>query len=169
MLDETHLLLQLEDMLLPQELSKLLEQHSILFEEEGELQDEQHDKELFDGQLDDWLLHFSLNEQLKLLLLFEKLLNDELSKLLEQQGLSKDDDSKLLEELLDKELLDGQLEELLLLCSLDEKLKLLQLLAKLLKLELLLLLEQQGLSYEDDGELQEMLVDKELSDGQLDE
>ena len=151
MLDEKQLLLQLEDMQVSLELSKLLQQHLKLLEDVGELQDEQHDEELFDRQLDDSLQHDFVDEQLKLLLLLEKSLEDELRKLLEQQGLSKDDVGELSEELLDKELFEGQLEEKLLLCSLDDKLKLTQLQSTLLKLELVLLLEEQGLVHDDDG------------------
>ena len=122
------------------ELSKLLEQHLKLLKEEGEQQNELHDEELFERELDDSLLHVLDDEELKLLLLFEKLFEDELKKLLEQQGLSQHDVGKLPEELLDQELCEEQLEEKLLLFSLDDKLTLLQLYAILLTLELLLLL-----------------------------
>ena len=151
MLDETELLLQLEDIEVSLELAKLIEQHLKLLEDVGELQDELHDEELFDRQLDDSLQQDFVDEQLELLLLLEKSLEDELRKLLEQQGLSKDDVGELSEELLDKELFEGLLEEKLLLCSLDDKLKLLQLQSTLLKLELMLLLEEQGLEHDDDG------------------
>ena len=78
MLDETQLLLQLEDM-------------QLSLEDVGKLQDELHDEELFDKKLDDSLLCDFVEEQLKLLLVFEKLLDEELKKLQEEQGPSKDD------------------------------------------------------------------------------
>ena len=75
-----------------------------------------------------------------------------------------EEEIKLQEELLDGELSERQLEEKLLLCPLDEQLELLQLFEMLFKLELSPLLEQQGLVHDDDGELHEILVDKELSE-----
>ena len=48
MLDETDFLLQLEDIEVSLELSKLIEQHLKLLEDVGELQDELHDEEFFD-------------------------------------------------------------------------------------------------------------------------
>ena len=71
MLDEKQLLLQLEDMQVSLELSKLLEQHLKLLEDEGEQQDELHDEELFDRQFEDSLLNDFDDEQLKLLQHFE--------------------------------------------------------------------------------------------------
>ena len=52
MLDETHFLLQLEDMQLSLKLSNMLEQH-----------DELKDEELFERQLEDSLLHVFNDEQ----------------------------------------------------------------------------------------------------------
>ena len=63
MLDEKQLLLQLEDMQVSLELSKLLEQHSKLSEDVEELQDELNNEELVhddDGELQDELDEFAL-------------------------------------------------------------------------------------------------------------
>jgi len=65
--------------------------------------------------------------------------------------------------------LDGEIEEKLLDSILDELHLLLQLLEMELKLDLSKLLEQQGLTFEDDGELHDELFDGELLDGKLEE
>ena len=55
-------LLQLLEMELKLELSKLLEQHGLTLEEDGELQDELLDDELFEGEMEDKLQEFRLDE-----------------------------------------------------------------------------------------------------------
>ena len=65
--------------------------------------------------------------------------------------------------------MDGEIEEKLLDSILDELHLLLQLLEMELKLDLSKLLEQQGLTFEDDGELHDELFDGELLDGKLEE
>ena len=91
----------------------------------------------------------------------------ELGKLLEEPGLFSEEDGELHEELLEGQLLDGQLDDSLLHFSLDEELKLQELLEMLLKLQLPMLLEQQGLLNDEDVELQDRILDKELSEEQL--
>ena len=55
-------LLQLLEMELKLELSKLLEQHGLTLEEDGELQVELLDDELFEGEMEDKLQEFRLDE-----------------------------------------------------------------------------------------------------------
>jgi hypothetical protein len=92
MLEEMNWQLQLEDVQLLLELLKLLELDLKVSEEDGEMHEELLEKELFEWQLGDWLLQALLDEQLKLLVLSEKLLKHELSKLLEQQIYGSDDE-----------------------------------------------------------------------------
>ena len=49
------------------EVGKLLEQHGLICEEDGELQDELHDGELLDGEMDE-ILHDFIFDELQLLL-----------------------------------------------------------------------------------------------------
>lgn len=74
LLEEVHWLLQLVDTQLWLELLRLLEQHLILFDDDGQLHDELIDEELCERQLDESLLQVIFDEQLQLLLLLEKLL-----------------------------------------------------------------------------------------------
>lgn len=109
-----------------------------------------------------------LEEQLELLSLHEiQLLLHSLLK--KQQEIVTDSDGDEQEQLLDGELFeedgDDQVHDL----SLDELHLLLQMNELQLKLELCLLLEQQRLKSEDDGELQDELLDTELLDGELEE
>ena len=80
-----------------------------------------------------------------------------------------EDEGEQQDELHDEELFDRQFEDSLLNDFVDEQLKLLLLLEKSLEDELRKLLEQQGLSKDDVGELSEELLDKELFEGQLEE
>ena len=73
------------------------------------------------------------------------------------------------EQLLDRELLYEDGEDQLHDISLDELHSLLQLNEVQLKLELCLLLEQQWLKHDEDGELLNELLDAELLDGELEE
>ena len=77
------------------ELGELLEQLGLLFEDDGELNEDLLDRELFDRDIDEKLLDFILDEQLILLQLFEMQLKLELGKLLEQQGLILEDDGEM--------------------------------------------------------------------------
>jgi len=144
-LDEMKVQLQLLAMQLELEVGKLLEQQGFVSDE--------------DGQLEDSLQHFSLDEELKQHELLELLLRLELSLLLEQQGLLKDDDKELQDNNFDIELSEEQLNETLQDVSLDELLGLLQLNEMELKLEVCKLLEQQGLLSEEDGQLQDELIE----------
>ena len=76
------------------ELRKLLEQQGLSKDDVEELSDELHDKdkELFEGQLEEKPLLFSLDDKLKLLQLQSILLTLELLLLLREQGLAHDDD-----------------------------------------------------------------------------
>ena len=79
--------------------------------------------------------------------------------MLEQHGLENEEDGELHDKLLDCELFEGEGEEKLLHFVFDEQLKLLQLVELQLKLEHTLLMEQHGLSKEEDSELLEELLD----------
>jgi len=92
----------------------LLEQHGIIFEDDGELQEELSELKLEDGELEDSLQLCVLEEELMLLLLSDKLLQLKLSLLLEQHGTFNDDDCELHEEHPDWKLHDGELEDSLL-------------------------------------------------------
>jgi len=75
-----------------------------IFEDDGELQEQLLEAWLEEGQLDDSLLHLSLEVELTLLQLSDELLKLRLSPLLEQHGAFKDDEGQLQEELEDKKL-----------------------------------------------------------------
>jgi len=168
-LDELHALLQLNELQLKLELCLLLEQQGLKHDKDGELVDELVEAELLDGQLEEKLQERLLDEQLILLELMEVQLKLEVCILEELQRLSKDEDGLLLEKLVDWLLHERELQERLLHISLEQLLVLLELHEIQLKLELCLLLEQHGLSKDEDGELQERLVDLEHFDGELEE
>ena len=66
-------LLQLLEMELKLELGKLLEQQGLTLEEDGELQDELLDDELFEGEMEDKQQGFRL-DKLSLLLMLEDII-----------------------------------------------------------------------------------------------
>jgi len=68
----------------------LEEQQGSSFEEDGELQEELCEIRLEERQLDDLLLHFSLEEELMLLQLFDKLLKLRHPSLLELHETARD-------------------------------------------------------------------------------
>ena len=110
-----------------------------------------------------------LEEQLKLLLLIELELKQDIRELLELHRIIFDDSEELEDLLQDGEQIESEIDEELHECILDELHLLLKLVEIQLKLEDTLLLEQQGIWFEDENELQEELIDNELNDGQLEE
>jgi len=110
-----------------------------------------------------------LEEQLKLLLLIELELKQDIRELLELHKIICDDSEELEDLLQDGEQIESEIDEELHECILDELHILLKLVEIQLKLEDTLLLEQQGICFEEDNELQEELIDNELKDGQLEE
>ena len=100
--------------LLKLEISALLEQQVLVYDDDGELQEILEDKELSEGQLDEKLLDTSLDEQLKLLQLIERSLQLEVGKLLEHDGIMQGEDTLLHEEQLDIELCDKEVDDKLL-------------------------------------------------------
>ena len=111
LLDEQLKLMQLLEIQLYLDDGKLLEQHGLIFEEGEQLQDELLDAELFDGEEDEKLHEFLLDELHSLLMLVEIQLKLEDFRLLEQHGLFLEEEIELQEELLDVELLERKLEE----------------------------------------------------------
>ena len=101
-------------MLLKLELSPLLEQQGLVYDDDGELHEILVDKELSEGQLDEKLLDISLDEQLKLLQLIEWSLQLEVGKLLEHDEIMHEEDTLLHEEQLDIKLFDKEVDDKLL-------------------------------------------------------
>jgi len=105
--------LKLLDTELTMDDKELLEEHGLMNEEDGEMQDELEELELSDWQLEDMLLDLLLEEKLKLLELLDMLLKLELNLLLELQEHLVDDNWEEHDELSEGELLDVQLDDLL--------------------------------------------------------
>ena len=122
----------------------LLDEHTILLEEESELRLEHFEVKLFDKQLDEQLQEIWLDELLSSLELLEMQLLLEPMELLEEQWIMSDDDIELQDEQL--ELLDCKLED----SPLQEKIDV-------------------DILFELDWVVQEELFDGELQDKKLDE
>lgn len=168
-IDEQLQLLLLLEKLLKHELSLLLEQHEYAWDDEGQLSEELQDKELLEELIEEKLQENMLEEQLKLLLLIELELKQDIRELLELHDTIFDDCEQLEDSLQDGELFESDIDEELHECMLDELHLLLKLVEIQLKLEDTLLLEQQGVWFEDDNEVLEELDENELKDRQHEE
>lgn len=119
-LNELHMLLQLSEIQLKLELTKLHELHGLMIDEDRQLHGELLDGELSEGDMDEKLVDIILDELHKLLELSEMLLKLEQERLQEEQTVISELEGEMQEELQKGELFEGDELDILLERKLEE-------------------------------------------------